>query len=115
MIMKQPIVTASLFALTLLSCPQAQANTNTTVSGFLKFDPASQATFFDTTVWTIAVVTSQFRQELSSCIADWYTNEPTTIRQRQQEILDVMQNFPDGYPTGVIIAVLQKKCGKFGQ
>ncbi|MEP3247777.1 MAG: hypothetical protein ABJN40_07375 [Sneathiella sp.] len=93
----------------------AQAGQNVKIREFLTYDDKSQEYFLASTIWTAAVIATQIRQDLASCIADWYTNDPMIIKKRNAEILDTMKGYPDSYPSGLVVAILQKQCGKFGQ
>ncbi|MBL4785244.1 MAG: hypothetical protein JKY49_07435 [Cohaesibacteraceae bacterium] len=96
-------------------CTPAHAGQNVKTSEFLKLDYESQDYFFGSTIWTAAVIATQIRQDLANCIADWYTNDPAIIKERNAEILRIMKGLPDSYPSGIVVAVLQKNCGKFGK
>jgi len=115
MIMKQPIVTASLFALTLLICPQAQAKDETTVREFLTWGRSAQDSFLTTSIITAAVIATQIRADFAACIGKWYTLTNEGNAKRQDEILAVMEKYPDSIPSGIVVAVLQKECGNFGE
>ncbi|MEP1932161.1 MAG: hypothetical protein ABJJ37_12860 [Roseibium sp.] len=107
-------LTASIFSVFLIFSTQSYAGQNVKTNEFLTYDYATQDSFIGSTIWTAAVIATQIRQELASCIADWYTNDPDIMQERNAEILSVMKKLPDSYPSGVVVAVLQKKCGKFG-
>lgn len=106
---------ASVFVFFSGFCMPSYAVESVRTKEFLTYDYKSQSQFIGSTIWTAGVIATQIRQDLATCIADWYTNDPATIKERNAEILGVMAGFPDSYPTGVIVAILQKKCGKFGK
>ena len=104
--------TAAIFSV--FSMPSYAAGENVKVKEFLTYSYEDQSYFIGSTIWTASVIATQIRQELATCISDWYTNDPDTVKSRNSEILEIMARFPDGYPTGIVVAVLQKECGKFG-
>lgn len=81
---------------------------------FLSFGDEAKAQFIGSTIWTASVIATQIEQSMADCIADWYTDDPATVKQRNAEILNIMADYPDSYPTGIVVAVIQKQCGKFG-
>ena len=43
------------------------------------------------------------------CLEDWYFSDETVSNN---QVLDVMRQYPDYHPRGVILAVMEKRCGK---
>ncbi len=56
------------------------------------------------------MIANENDKQQSQCISDWYAEDR---RGREQYIYDVMGKALDFHPMGVIIAVLEKKCGPF--
>lgn len=114
MIMTRRIVTASLFAFIVSISPQARAVDGTRIEEFLSWDRAAQDTFINVSVLTAGVIATQIRPDFAGCIGDWYSNTDVGKEKRRTEILDIMAGYPTHLPSGIIIAILQKECGKFG-
>lgn len=107
-------ITASIIVFFLLNCTPSYASKNVRIKEFLKYDYNSQDYYFKATIDAATVIAAQIRKDMSLCIADWYSDDPGTIKRRNTEILTIMEEYPDSYPIAIIIAVLQKQCGKFG-
>ena len=56
------------------------------------------------------LIAAQNDKRQAQCIDDWYFNN---ITEAELEILGVMKDNPEFHPRGVIVGVLQKKCGSF--
>ncbi|PHQ70782.1 MAG: hypothetical protein COB93_04635 [Sneathiella sp.] len=94
-------------------CTPAYADGKVRTKEFLEFEYSSQDYFIKVTINAATVIATQIRRDLALCIADWYTDDPKTVKQRNGEILKIMKGVPESYPSAVLIAILQKKCGKF--
>lgn len=114
MIMTRRIVTASVIAFTLLTCPQTQAKEETTVRDFLKWERSKQDSFLTVSIMMAGVIATQIRPGFADCIGKWYSLDREKNLERHTEVLEVMNNFQDFIPGGIVVAVLQKECGKFG-
>ena len=106
---------AAITAISLASCMPAYAGESVKTKEFLTYDYASQAYFIKLTVNTATVIATQIRQDMAQCIADWYGDDEQKSETRNQEVLTTMKRLPDTYPSAVMIAILQKNCGKFGK
>ena len=78
---------------------------------FLEKSLESQNAYMQIAVTMAGVVATQVRPEIAHCIDDWYGGE--TMARRNDHIRSVMRNHPEFHPAGVILAVIQKACGKF--
>ncbi|MGJ8690803.1 MAG: hypothetical protein ACSHXZ_14935 [Gammaproteobacteria bacterium] len=107
-------LTASIIGFFLLNCTPSYASKNVRIKEFLTYDYNSQDYYLKATIDAATVIAAQIRKDMSLCIADWYSDDPGTIKQRNTEILTIMEEYPDSYPIAIIIAVLQKQCGRFG-
>ena len=61
----------------------------------------------------VGIVAAQDRKEISHCIDDWYSGDEAIQRQRTGYILDIIKQHPTFHPQGVILAVVQERCGSF--
>ncbi|MEO1324942.1 MAG: hypothetical protein AAFV59_18270 [Pseudomonadota bacterium] len=62
-----------------------------------------------------STVATQVEPKIAKCIDDWYFKDEETRRRRGDEIRKVMQSVPGYHPDGVLLAVIQRACGKFGK
>lgn len=90
------------------------AQQQTTVRDFLTWAEDRQASFFRSTIFTSAVIASQISPTMVDCIDGWYASGGVSSPERNLEILQVMQGFPESHPTTIVIAVIQRECGNFG-
>lgn len=97
-----------------LFCMPMYAHAQTTVRDFITWTEDRQGSFFRSTIFTSAVIASQISPELVNCIDGWYASAEVSTAERNQEILDVMERFPDSHPTTILVAIIQRECGNFG-
>lgn len=97
-------------AIFLASSPQIAAAEIFKGSEFLKWERDSQEFYIRTSVGMASLIIGQTDKAQSKCVDDWYyANEKTG----NDHILDAMSKHPDFHPRGVILAVMEKKCGEF--
>ncbi len=80
---------------------------------FLKWERASQDSLIQISVTMTGIVATQGRKDISRCIDDWYSDSEGLRAQRHEEILQAIQENPEFHPQGVILAVIQQRCGSF--
>ncbi|SFO40785.1 hypothetical protein SAMN04488056_105249 [Cohaesibacter marisflavi] len=105
-------ITAIAFA---SSMPTYAASESVKTKEFLTYDYASQEYFIKLTINTATVIATQIRPDMAQCIASWYGDTPAETKKKDAEILATMKRLPETYPSAVLIAILQKHCGKFGK
>ncbi len=81
-------------------------------SEFLQHTDGQRAWWFTGAFETLAHSMSQIDKVKSNCIADWYFNAP---EQRRKELEDTMRKYPEHAPSSVVIALVQKNCGKLAE
>ena len=109
--------TLRLFAVTALTvtvpCIQAYAAPPKN-SEFLQYSDSQRAWWFAGAFEVVGHAVAQRNQSQGDCIADWYF-KGNGEKQRQQEIEDAMRKYPDHAPSSVVIALVQKHCGKLAE
>lgn len=105
---------ASLFAAVFSFYSQASAKEETRVKEFLTWERSNQDSFIAISVLTASVIATQVKQEMAECIGEWYNLVDGGNKTRHNQILQIMAAYPDSIPSGIVIAVIQKECGKFG-
>lgn len=79
-------------------------------SEFLKWERQNQEFYIHTSVGMAGLIVGQTSKKQSKCIDDWYFKaEQASV----DYILDVMRQHSEFHPRGIILAVMEKKCGKF--
>lgn len=82
-----------------------------TSAEFLERTIESQDAFMQTSVTMIGVVATQVRPEIAHCIDDWYGGD--AMDRRNNFIRSVMREHSEFHPSGVVLAVVQRECGRF--
>lgn len=102
------VTVAVLFA---MACPQmAFADEIFKSSKFLTWKRASQEFYIQTSIGIAGMIAGQNDKVQEKCLEDWYVKNE---KGATDFILSTMARFPDYHPRGVILAALEKKCGKF--
>lgn len=78
-------------------------------SKFLTYPAESQRSYISSSVLMAGLISGQNSDVQSKCIGDWSEKH---IVAGYPPVVEAMQRFPEHHPTGVILAVLQKACGK---
>ena len=80
------------------------------MSEFFSWSEEAQRAHVGNSILMIAVVASQTAPEIAGCIDGWYGDSK---EQRQSEAIEVMRELPQYTPEALILAVVEKACGKF--
>ncbi len=80
-----------------------------TSKDFLEYSESQRAWWLMGAVATASHAISVTNPTQGECMADWYFENE---KQHQQTIEETMQKYPDHVPSSVVLAVLQKNCGK---
>lgn len=93
--------------------PQAVGANNFKSSAVLEWDQSSQDAMFRTSVTMVGIVATQTGEHnhLAECI-DRETASGGEA-DRNDRIRAAMKRFPSHHPQAVILAVIEKACGKF--
>ncbi len=100
-------ITVFLLLLSLPALSMAESNNN---SWFLKNDEGQRVWWYMGAFTSLGHIVSQSDPEKADCIWNWYFKEP----EKKQKLLEEnMLKYPDHSPSGIILALLYKDCGKF--
>lgn len=101
-------------ALVLLSFPQLAAADTFTSADVLAWPEASQNSFFQSSITMTNIVAMQTGRYdgIVTCINEWYSTAELQA-QRHDHIREVLADYPDNHPQGIILAVIEKACGSF--
>ncbi|MEM9574875.1 MAG: hypothetical protein AAF870_06560, partial [Pseudomonadota bacterium] len=80
-----------------------------------KWSEDSQNNYFQTSITMIGVVATQTgsHAHIATCIDDWYWNEDGANPEINDKIRAAMRQYPDLYPQAIVLAVVERECGKF--
>jgi len=78
-------------------------------SEFLKWQKESQRSYFQTSIGMAGAVVAENNKKQARCFENWYVND---MVKAEKHLRGVMAKFPNYHPRGVILAVLEKQCGK---
>ena len=59
-----------------------------------------------------STVASRVDQTYAQCVADWYVQETDAL---EQEIISTISEYSDYEPHSVILAVIERECGRLGE
>lgn len=108
--MKQSILAiATAIGLSCLVYPQNSSADIFKSAEFLQWSSKSQAFYFRTSIGMAGLVAGRNDKRQGKCIDDWYF---AAQDKANAHIIAVMEKHPTFHPRGVILAVLEKKCGK---
>lgn len=85
----------------------------TTTAEFLKWEQGKQKSFFQIAISMATVIASQTKPKTASCINSWYWTSKFTQEKRNTEMLNQMKPYSKFHPNAVILAFLERACGKF--
>lgn len=81
-------------------------------SAFLQYDEASRQWWYKGAMEMLAHSMSQIDKAKADCIADWYFPHKD---ERNKEIEETLAKYPDHAASSIVLALVQKQCGKIGQ
>ncbi len=91
------------------STPEALAQDGTFKSAdFLKWKRASQEFYIRTSIGMAGLIAARNDKAHGNCLEDWYFSDE---KAANDQIISVMRAYPDYHPRGVIVAVMEKRCG----
>jgi hypothetical protein len=99
-----------LVALTLAYPQKVSAEDVFKSSSFLTWDYESQAFYIRTSVGMTSLIVGRNNEAHGKCVDSWYYSDE---EKGNEYIFSVMQEHPEFHPRGVILAALEKKCGRF--
>lgn len=100
-------------AAVLLTFPQASQAKLSNVfksSEFLTWDRQSQEFYIRTSVGMASLIVGQSNKAHRHCLEDWYYNDETVSNDH---ILSTMKQYSEYHPRGILLSILEKKCGRF--
>lgn len=97
--------------LSAIQIPPAHAGAFTSEE-FLSWAPRNQAFYIEASVGMASLIAGQRDTAQGRCIDDWYYGDEAA---GTASILGVMRENPRNHPRGIVLAVLQKRCGPIGQ
>lgn len=90
---------------------QAHAQESYTSADLLERPIEAQNAHIQVSVMMIGVVATQIRPDIAHCVNDWYGGEQ--MGQRNEFIRSMMLEHSEFHPAGVILAIVQRECGRF--
>lgn len=102
-------------AAVILLYPQISSADTFTAANVLGWKHEQQDNYFRTSVRMVAIVAAQMERNghIAECIDDWHGGGAQSQAARSKQIRAVMNRLPEHHPQALILAVVQKECGKF--
>lgn len=75
---------------------------------FLEWEKDSQNFYIRTSVGMAGLIAGRNDKAQGDCLDKWYFGDET---KANNQILDVMRQYPEYHPRGVIVAMMEKICG----
>ncbi len=85
-----------------------EAQDQFTSASFLTWDRQNQDFYIRTSVGMAGLIAARNDGSQGDCVDEWYFGDETAANN---QILEVMRTYPDYHPRGVIVAVMEKRCG----
>lgn len=79
-------------------------------SEFLTWKYDTQHFYIENTVGVATTIAGRNLKKHADCIEDWYYSDQ---KNKDNIVLEVIQSNPEYHPRGVILSILEKKCGTF--
>jgi len=99
--------------LTSIMFPGGAAADTFNAKWLLEQSEGTQNFFIQTAISTAGSIAGQAHPEIEACMDKWFPPIQSVREERYQEVIRYMRKFPDHSPTAVVIATIQKNCGKF--
>ncbi|EDQ34540.1 hypothetical protein HPDFL43_00045 [Hoeflea phototrophica DFL-43] len=114
MLQVKTLALASLIALSATQgYAQSQPEPSPQMAEFFAFDREAQEAFIGNGINMIGVVASQTASDIARCMNSWYSADSESQREKHAEIIDAMRRLPQYQPAAIVLAVVEKHCGKF--
>jgi len=81
-----------------------------TSAEFLDYPARSQTSFINASVLIAGLIADQNAPKQARCLDAWSAEQ---VKAGYPDVLNAMRRFPSYHPSGVVLAVMQKQCGKF--
>lgn len=101
---------ASIFVLLLVNHTPAYAKDVFKSSEFMTWSEGNRSLYIRTSIGMAGLIAGYNDKKHMTCLENWYLRSE---KESNEFIYQAMKKFPDFHPRGVIMAVLEKKCGTF--
>ena len=95
--------------------PQVSASEEFDGSKFLKWSKASQTAYLQNSIVMAMTVSSRMSEAHSTCISEWFFDADGFRDGREEGLRQSISQYSDYHPGGIIVAVIERECGEFGQ
>lgn len=93
--------------------PTEAAEPSKQMEEFLSWSEGNQLSYIANNVSMTKIIASQTSPQIAECLDTWYSTSQQTRSQRQSEIIIAMKELPNYAPQVIVLAVIEKACGKF--
>lgn len=104
------VCVSTIFLFFILFYPHAAHSETFKSAEFLTWKQRSQDLYIHTSVSMAGQIAAQNDMKHVKCLEDWYFDDEVAANDFVRQ---TMRKFPEFHPRGVILAVMEKKCGSF--
>lgn len=97
------------FSVFVLSEPAFSQDDFLKSSEFLTWKETTQDFYIRASIGMAGFITSRNKKSQADCLENWYFQN---IKNGNGKITKAMKQFPDYHPRAVLLAVVEKQCGK---
>lgn len=95
--------------------PQISVAEDAAHRDFMSWTPDAQTAFLQNTVIMASIVSSRTNPEHGDCISDWFFDGNGIQPSVRRDALETISQYRDFRPAAVLVALIEKACGPFGQ
>lgn len=110
MIVSKTVFIASFSAFILGLCMPVYAEDIFKSSEFLDWSENNRSFYIRTSIGMAGLIAARNDSQHAKCLEEWYFSDE---KAGEESIYQIMREYPDYHPRGIIVAVLKKQCGSF--
>lgn len=95
--------------------PQVSKADTFTGADLLKWSEASQVAYLQNAIIMAMTVSSRMSETHAACISEWFFEADGFRDARLADLNGAIEKYADYHPGGVIVAIVERECGAFGQ
>lgn len=106
------MVCAGVLAVSSAASACAETDEKFTSGHILKWEKDAQNNYFSISIGMAGAIAAQNKPEIARCIDNWYFNPDSNRIENNSYIRSIFGKYPNDHPSALMLAIIQKKCGK---